>query len=119
MFKKDPIKKIDIVDRLKVSEKILTKYPDCVPVIIRKRHGDKILQDIDREKYLIPKNLRIGEIMIIIRKHIQLEPKQAIFLFVGEGILVPTSTSIWEIYKEHRDQDNFLYMTYCSENTFG
>ena len=33
--------------------------------------------------------------------------------------LPPTSTLISDIYQENKHEDNFLYLTYSSENTFG
>jgi HAD superfamily hydrolase (TIGR01459 family) len=95
------------------------KYPDRVPVIIKKNSNDKILQDIDKERYLIPKNLNLSEIIFIIRKRINIDPKQAIFLFVGKGVLVPLSQTIGYIYEQYHSDDNFLYMVYTTENTFG
>ena len=113
------IQKLSFNERLEYSVRLNNKYPDCVPVIIKKNVNDKILQDIDKEKYLIPKNLNISEIINIIRRRISLDPKQAIFVFVGKGILVPMSQDINTIYQSHRDPDGFLYIIYTSENTFG
>ena len=105
--------------KLKHSTKLLSKYSDHVPVIIKRNANDKILQDIDKEKYLIPKNLQIKEIQGIIRKKITIDSKQAIFIFVGSGILVPLSMDIGEIYNTYKNDDGFLYITYTAENTFG
>jgi GABA(A) receptor-associated protein len=106
-------------ERINFSEKIRFKYPDRVPVIIKKNVNDKILQDIDKERYLIPKNLNLSEIIYIIRKRIKLDSKQAIFLFVGKGVLVPLSQTINVIYEDYKSEDGFLYMVYTTENTFG
>ena len=113
------IQKLNIDERIKYSTRLIHKYPDYVPVIIKKNGNDKILQDIDKEKYLIPKNLNIGEIINIIRRRISLESKQAIFVFVGNGVLVPISQDINTIYQTHKDPDGFLYVVYTTENTFG
>jgi GABA(A) receptor-associated protein len=48
-----------------------------------------------------------------------MDPKQAIFIFVGNGILVPIGNTIEFIYEQYKSDDNFLYLTYCTENTFG
>jgi GABA(A) receptor-associated protein len=113
------IQKLDFDQRIKYSSRLTNKYPDYVPVIIKKNDNDKILQDIDKEKYLIPKNLNIGEIIHIIRRRISLDSKQAIFVFMGNGILVPISHDINTIYQNHKDPDGFLYLIYATENTFG
>ena len=110
---------IDINDRLKYSTRLINKYRDCVPVIIKKNINDKILQDIDKEKYLIPKNLNLSEVLISIRKRIKLDSNKAIFIFVGNGVLAPLNRDMLSIYNEYRSEDNFLYMVYTTENTFG
>jgi GABA(A) receptor-associated protein len=106
-------------ERLKYSRKIINKYPDCVPVIIRKNPKDKNLVQIEKEKYLIPKNLTMSEIIFIIRKHIKVTPQQAIYIFVGSGTLVPTCNVISDVYDLYKASDEILYITYTSENTFG
>jgi GABA(A) receptor-associated protein len=109
----------DFETRIKYSTALLKKYPDRVPVIIRRNPNDKILRDIDKEKYLIPKNLQVSEIYVIIRKKITLDSKQALFIFVGNGVLVPMNVSIEEIYNSYKNNDGFLYIIYTAENTFG
>ena len=104
------------------STKLLKKYPDHVPVIIKRSPNDKILRDIDKEKYLIPKNLKVNEIYLIIRKKITLDSKHAIFIFVKNhlgDVLVPNSSNIQEIYDLYKNDDGFLYIVYTAENTFG
>jgi GABA(A) receptor-associated protein len=108
-----------IQERLNYSRKITNKYPNCVPVIIRKCENDKSLKQIPKEKYLIPKDMKISEVIYIIRKHLEIKPQQAIFIFVGKGILVPGGQSICEIYENYKANDEILYITYRSENTFG
>lgn len=109
----------ELSERLKYSRKLVGKYPDCVPVVIRKCPTDKNVKQIEKEKYLIPKNLTISEIVYIIRKHIQLKPEQAIFVFVNNGVLLPSNQIISETYDLYKAADEILYITYRSENTFG
>ncbi|KAF5826073.1 autophagy protein Atg8 ubiquitin like-domain-containing protein [Dunaliella salina] len=54
---------------------------------------------------------------LIIRK-IQLNPSQAIYMFV-RNYLPKISMNMVEIYQENRDVDGFLYLSYSRENTFG
>ena len=101
-----------------LSEALAFKYPDRVPVIIRKNKNNKILQDIDK-KYLIPKNLTLSYVVYIIRKKINMDEKQALFLFVN-NTLVPLNTTVGELYNTHKSIDDlFLYIYYTTENTFG
>jgi GABA(A) receptor-associated protein len=80
-------------------------------------------------------DLTVGQFVYVIRKRIKLAPEKAIFIFVDE-VLPPTAALMSAIYEEHkcvschyasvaahlvanRDEDNFLYVSYSGENTFG
>jgi GABA(A) receptor-associated protein len=123
---KSPLSDMTLSERLSYSEKLNKNFKDCIPVVLTKRKDDKILQDIDKKKYLIPKNLNLTEFMCIIRKKISLTDKQAIFVFIvvnngpkRTSILVPHNRTFEELYNEYHSDDNFLYMVYTTENTFG
>lgn len=99
------------------ANKIKTKYPDRVPVIVERVTNSQITQ-IDKRKYLVPNDITVAQFMWIIRKRISMPPEKALFLFVNK--VVPTSAmTMGEIYQEHRDEDGFLYIQYSGENTFG
>ena len=57
--------------------------------------------------------------MLILRKKMKLNSSVAMFLFVANDVMVPSSSLISELYSKHHDLDSYLYVTYCSENTFG
>ncbi|GAB5036629.1 autophagy-like protein 8 [Nannochloropsis oceanica] len=99
------------------AEKILSKYPDRIPVICEKADRSEI-PDIDKKKYLVPADLSVGQFTYVIRKRIRLPPEKAIFIFVNNYI-PPTSAAMSAIYEERKDEDGFLYITYSGENTFG
>lgn len=112
-FKKNnPLEK-----RIKESNNIVAKYPGRVPIIVEKYQGSQ-LPDIDKMKYLVPKDMSISQFMFIIRKRIKLEPSQSLFITVN-GVLVGSSQTVGEIYEGNKDEDGFLYVVYASENTFG
>ena len=107
-----PLKK-----RINESTRIKKKYPDRIPVIVE-RHMSTNIAHIDKKKYLVPDDLTIGQFTYVIRKRIKLEPIEALFLFVNDT-LPATSAMLSQIYKNHKDQDGFLYIQYCGESTFG
>lgn len=72
---------------------------------------------IDKRKYLVPADLTVGQFVYVIRKRIRL-CREGCFIFVND-ILPPTAALMSVIYKEHKDPDGFLYITYSGENTFG
>jgi GABA(A) receptor-associated protein len=96
---------------------LIKKYPDRVPVICEKTQGNDN-PDIDKNKYLVPVNITIGQFLAIIRQRINIKPHQAIFLFVANCI-IPSNELIGNVYNTHKDPDNFLYISYSKENTFG
>ena len=109
------LKKLD--ERKAESARIMTKFPDRIPVIVEKAKASDV-PEIDKYKFLIPKDLSMGEFLYVIRKRIKLQPEKAIFLFCNNNI-PNTSDLISKIYDEHKNVDGFLYITYASENTFG
>ena len=106
--------------RLSESNRIMNKYPDRLPIICQR--SQKAFQDcpcIDKTKYLLPKDLTMGQFLYVIRKRIKLAPEKAIFIFIHDKLLPPVSELMEFIYSKHKDEDGFLYLTYTGENTFG
>ena len=106
-------------DRKRESEKIMTSYPDRIPIICeRSLTASKDCPIIDKKKYLVPRTYKIGEFLFVIRKRLKLPPEKAIFLFVN-GTIPPTSSLVGDVYQTYKDNDCYLYMCYSQENTFG
>ncbi|XP_058794760.1 gamma-aminobutyric acid receptor-associated protein-like [Phymastichus coffea] len=99
------------------GEKIRRKYPDRVPVIVAKAPKAKIL-DLDKQKYLVPTDLTVGQFYFLIRKRIHLRPEDALFFFVNNTVPATNST-MGALYQEHREEDCFLYIAYSDENVYG
>lgn len=104
-------------ERNSEASRILNKYPDRIPVIVEKVPGSNI-EDIDRKKYLVPGDITVGQFIYVIRKRIKLASDQAIFIFLGESI-PPTNALMSNVYEKNKDEDQFLYLSYASESTFG
>lgn len=99
------------------STSVLNKYPDRIPAIVEKDIKSTLPQ-IDKHKFLIPKDLTLGQFVYIIRRRMKITSDKAIFIFV-QNILPPSGELIGSIYEKYKDVDGFLYITYCSETTFG
>jgi len=114
-------------DRYLEATRIMEKYPDRIPVICEHAQQGNQLPHDPKKKFLIPKDMTVGQFVFVIRKRIQLPPEQAVFLFVVsqnrdgslDSILAPTSHMIETVYKEYKDRDRFLYFSAASENVFG
>ena len=104
--------------RLKESENILQKYPNRIPAIVEKFSKCKNIENIDKIKYLVPDDLTIGQFVFVIRKRLKLTPDKALFIFINNR-LPTTLTLMKDIYANEKDDDNFLYIQYSGENTFG
>ena len=66
----------------------------------------------------MPKDLTIGQFIFVIRQRMKLDESQSIYIFIN-GMIPTPSQFVFEIYEKHKDEDNFLYITYCAESTFG
>ena len=116
-MKNESFKKTNTLEnRIKESTKVLEKYEGRLPVIVETT--DKNIPPIDKKKFLVPKDITVGQFQYIIRKRIKLKPEIALFFYVN-NIIPSTNSSMSLIYDEHKDEDNFLYIEYCGENTFG
>ena len=97
---------------------MLEKYPDRIPIIVTKSRRST-LSDIDKNKFLVPVDLTVGQFMYVVRKRIKnIDSTQAIYLFINNTLPQITSL-IGEVYKNNKNKDNFLYIEYNGEETFG
>lgn len=99
------------------AARMLEKYPDRIPVIIEKNRSSRI-EDIDKRKFLVPTDLTFGQLILVVRKRLNISREKAIFLFCN-STLPAGSALVSQIYQEHKDEDGFLYLKYSGENTFG
>lgn len=101
--------------------RIMIQHPTRVPCWIDKAENDTSLPGIDdgRKKYLIEKDMTVGQVMYIIRRRVKIDEKKAIFLFIDGSTLPPNNQTIGELYRQHARPDAMLYLTYRLESTFG
>lgn len=97
-------------------ERVKRKRPEYVPTIIVR--GSKDAPYIDKEKYLVPKEVTSTQMSFIVRRRLNMRADQALFLFCDNRILGPNHTMV-QLAQEFADEDGFLYLTYTLENTFG
>ena len=103
-------------DRKKESLRILSKYPKRIPVICQTNSNNIKLS---KYKYLIPEYFTIAEFVCVLRKRLLMSSKSALFILINGSIVPKINMTFQEIYYNHKDQDNFLYLDVCKENTFG
>jgi GABA(A) receptor-associated protein len=106
-------------ERKQESERIHESYPERLCVIVGRAKTCCSIPEIEKHKYLVPKDITVGQFVYVIRKRIKLKPEQAIFLFTDTGTLPTTGALMSEMHKEYKGDDGFLYLSYAAENTFG
>ena len=109
------ITKFDI--NISESQRLRAKYPERIPVIVGRASGCK-LNNIDKNKFLVPGDLTVGQFITIIRKRIKMDKDKAIFISIN-NILPPTAFRMITIYDEMKHGDGFLYIYYNGESVFG
>lgn len=95
---------------------LLIKYPNRVPVCIKPK--DDKSGYIDKTRYLIPREMTMGEFIKYIRNRISLKAYEAIFVFI-KNVLPPMSSTFDSLYSQYADNDQMLYIVFSKENTFG
>ena len=106
-------------ERILEADQVKKKYPDRVCVICERAANAGRVPDLDKNKFLVPEMLTVGQFMFIVRKRLRLDPGQAIFFFVGGQFLPTASVDMVTLYKDYKDEDGLLYILYATENTFG
>lgn len=94
------------------------KYPSRTCIFLEKAPNSK-LPEIDKNKFLVPNDLTVGQMLHVIRKRLSIDAAKSIFLFTERNTVPMTVQSIGDLYKQHANEDGFLYMTYNIEDTFG
>jgi GABA(A) receptor-associated protein len=106
-------------ERICLAISIKEKCPDKLPIICEKQQVSE-KQDSDMKiKFLVPKDFTFGNFIYTVKNHLLLSENTSIFMFINNSIIPRSNQSIRELYNEYRDDDMFLYIKYCNENTFG
>jgi GABA(A) receptor-associated protein len=108
--------KFSLEKRVTESQKIRTKYPDRIPVIVECDKKSNIM--LKEYKFLVPKDITMSQFIYVLRRRIKLEPYQSLYCFINESIPVPSDT-MDIIYQTYKENDGFLYIYFSLENTFG
>ena len=99
------------------SARMLAKYPQRVPIIVQPHPLTKP-PPIDKAKYLVPRDITLGQFLHCIRMRLKLHEAAALFLLV-ESELLPMSMLAGAVYEAKCDRDGFLYVFYSTESAFG
>lgn len=101
----------------KQADNILKKYPDRIPIIVQSGK-DSTIPKLEKNKFLVPRDITLGQFIYIIRRRVELKPEEAMFVFINDS-LVNNSKLMSDIYDEYKDETGFLFCHISNENTFG
>ena len=105
----------DVKKRKEMSEKLLKQFPDKIPIICEKDPKSK-MKEIEKTKYLIPKDLTVSQFSLLLRKKVELNPEEAFYLIVKEKYSIVGENRIEDIYEKYaNEEDGFLYIVYSEE----
>ncbi|KAK9086221.1 hypothetical protein Syun_028615 [Stephania yunnanensis] len=86
--------------------------------VIVERYASSDLPEMEKKKFLVPRDMSMGQFIHIISSRLRLTPGKALFVFVNNTL--PQTASLMEtLYDSLKDEDGFLYLCYSSEKTFG
>ncbi|XP_050374541.1 autophagy-related protein 8i-like [Argentina anserina] len=108
---------IPFAKRVEESRNVLADYPDRVPVIVEK-YAKCSLPQMDKRRYLVPRDMSVGQFMYNLSSRLRLEPGKALFVFV-KNTLPAVASMMNFVYESYKEEDGFLYMCYSTEKTFG
>lgn len=91
------------------SGRICQKYKDRIPVICEKDPRSKV-PNIDKQKYLVPKDITVGQFMYIIRQRIRLPPEDALYLFVND--MIPQTASLMSTVFEEQKVSRIVFVDF-------
>jgi len=110
--------------RIEESNKIISRHPNYIPVIIESSDSE-IIKSLKKRKFLCPKEVSSSYLMCSIRNNLKLESSKALFLFYN-NVLVSGQQIMGDLYEHYKIKNNitvnddlFFYVTLTCENTFG
>jgi len=110
-------KKYPFEKRLIESQNLKSRYPSRVPIIIYP--VDDKQPKIEKTKFLVPDDLTFSQFLFTVKKYLECTKEQAIFVFTHDNNLIPNNWLMSELQKNYKKEDNFVYLFYSLENTFG
>ncbi|EEB15221.1 microtubule-associated proteins 1A/1B light chain, putative [Pediculus humanus corporis] len=105
--------------RKEEADAIRKKFPTKVPIIVDRFHKESNLPQLEKSKFLVPQEITMSQFVTIIRNRMKLGSNQAFYLLVNNRSMLSLSKTLSEVYKDHKEKDGFLYMTYASQEVFG
>ena len=107
-----------LAKRSSESLKILSKWPDKVPIIMEKSANSRV-EDFPKNKFLCPADYSVHQFLSSVRKKINVGKDTALFVFINGTELAAGDTSMSVLYQLKRDDDGFLYILLSDQEVMG
>lgn len=110
-------KRLPLEQRKVECRRVLLRHPGYVPAILERGNDDA--PRIDREKFLLPRDLTAAQLHFVVRRRLKMGPSEALFLLCHGCTLGGNDYTVGQLHETRRDEDGFLYICYTLEHTFG
>ncbi|XP_004283539.2 microtubule-associated proteins 1A/1B light chain 3C [Orcinus orca] len=94
---------------------ILVKFPGKIPVTVERYPREKLLPSLDKTKFLVTQELTMTQFLSVIRSRMVLGATESFYLLVNNKNFGSMNVTMAEIYRDYKDEDGFVYMTYASQ----
>ena len=113
------IKLASLEQRKKDCAKIMSIYPNKIPVVIDKNPNFPNSVNITKNKLIISEDFTVSELLkTIIQKYLPINSEQDITLYVTPAnIPISASGDMKTFYKTYKDEDGFLYLKYSTKTS--
>ena len=106
-------------ERKNESSRILKEYINRMPVVCE-RAPNSNLESLKKTKYLVPSDMTVAQFQFLIRRNLDLNEYSALYFITADNKTITGDRTMMEVYNIFKDkQDNFLYLYYASELTWG
>ena len=103
-----------IAERIKAT----ARRPGYVPAVLEPG-TDTALDRLEREKFMLPRDLTGAQLLYIMRRRLTMKSSQALFLVCRRRMVCATDR-VGDLYIRYKDpEDGFLYVTFTLEHAFG
>ncbi|XP_074423143.1 microtubule-associated protein 1 light chain 3 gamma-like [Larus michahellis] len=108
-----------LATRMHEVTEIRIKYPNKIPVVVERYQKEKTLPPLNRTKFLVSQDLPLSQFAVTLRTRLCLASSQTFYLLVNNKGLPNMAVTMQELYRDNKDEDGFLYLTYASQEMFG
>ena len=111
-------KEKNLEQRIEEYKKVTNEHPGKIAIICEKDPKSSI-KNLDKTKYLTDGDLTLPQFIATIRKKLDLNENDALFLLANGKNALSQNETMDIIYKKYKNKDGFLYFTYASEEVWG